>query len=78
MESLLKHVSRGATVHRLPTEKISKLSLFIPSLEEQKGIVAILDNALEALDVAEQTSLRKIKALAALRATLLQEQLNPS
>ncbi len=46
---LLSKVSRGATVHRLSTEDLKALPVPLPSLEEQKRIVAVLDEAFEGL-----------------------------
>lgn len=40
---ILKLVTRGATVHRLSTERLRSLELPLPPLAEQKRIVALLD-----------------------------------
>lgn len=44
--SLLKSVTRGATVHRLETPVLQRLPIPIPPLAEQERIVRILDTAL--------------------------------
>ena len=49
---LLEQVSRGATVHRLETGALRSLAIPLPPLEEQKRIVAVLDQAFAALDRA--------------------------
>ena len=49
---LLGAVTRGATVHRLETDVLKSLAIPLPPLEEQRRIVAILDQAFAALDRA--------------------------
>ena len=49
---LLAKVTRGATVHRLTTDQLRSLTFSLPSLTEQKRIVAILDDAFERIDTA--------------------------
>jgi type I restriction enzyme S subunit len=50
--ALLARVSRGATVHRLSTDDLRNLPLLLPSLPEQKRIVAIQDEAFEGIRIA--------------------------
>jgi type I restriction enzyme, S subunit len=59
-------VSRGATVHRLSTDVLKSLEIPLPPLEEQKRIVAVLDQAFAALDRARahaEANLADAKAL---------------
>ena len=48
--NLLKFVTRGATVHRLTTDVLKTLPIPLPPLEEQRRIVAVLDDAFEGLN----------------------------
>ena len=50
--SILKLVTRGATVHRLSTESLKELPFPKPPLPEQQRIVAILDEAFAGLATA--------------------------
>ena len=50
---LLRLVTRGATVHRLTTDILKALPIPVPSLEEQRQIVAVLEEAFESLDRAQ-------------------------
>lgn len=50
--TLLRSVTKGATVHRLSTDTLKTLPIPLPPLEEQKRIVALLDQAFAALDRA--------------------------
>lgn len=52
--SLLKSVTRGATVHRLETSVLQRLPIPIPPLAEQERIVRFLDEALDAIDSARR------------------------
>lgn len=52
--SLLKSVTRGATVHRLETPVLQGLPIPVPPLAEQERIVSILDEALAEIDQATQ------------------------
>ena len=68
---LLEKVSKGATVHRLQTDSIKGLKVFLPPLEEQRRIVDVLDKAFVALSRAlsnTEFNLSKIDNL--LRSTL--------
>ncbi|WP_233279920.1 restriction endonuclease subunit S [Halomonas lysinitropha] len=47
---LLEKVTRGATVHRLQTEVLKGLRIPLLDLDEQKRLVAILDEAFEGID----------------------------
>lgn len=49
---LLESVTRGATVHKLDTPVIRALPISLPPLDEQKRIVAVLDEAFEGLSRA--------------------------
>lgn len=49
---LLRSVTKGATVHRLSSDTLKTLPIPLPPLEEQKRIVAVLDQAFAALDRA--------------------------
>lgn len=49
---LLGKVTRGATVHKLDTDKITSLPVPLPPLEEQRRIVAILDEAFKGFSRA--------------------------
>jgi len=49
---LLEKVTRSATVHRLQTEVLKELRVPLPDLDEQKRIVAILDEAFAGIDTA--------------------------
>ncbi len=48
----VKQKTTGTTRERIPRKDLSKLSIPIPPLDEQKQIVSILDNAFEAIDTA--------------------------
>lgn len=52
MDELLTLASRGATVHRLDFAQVRSLQLALPPLPEQKRIVAVLDEAFEAIAIA--------------------------
>ncbi len=49
---LLGLVSRGATVHRLATDHIRSLSFELPTLSDQRRIIAILDEAFAGIATA--------------------------
>jgi len=49
---LLRSVTKGATVHRLSTDTLKTLPIPLPPMDEQKRIVAVLDQAFAALDRA--------------------------
>ena len=49
---LLGLVTRGATVHRLKTDVLKSLPIPLPSLDEQRRVVAVLDEAIAGLDRA--------------------------
>lgn len=49
---LLASVTNSATVHRLSTATLKSLEIALPPLDEQKRIVAVLDQAFAALDRA--------------------------
>ena len=51
-KAILGLVTRGATVHRLITDTLKAVQVPIPSLPEQKRIVAILDTTFEGIDAA--------------------------
>ena len=64
--NLLDSVTRGATVHRLTTDVLKTLPIPLPPLEEQRRIVAVLDEAFEGLDRARahaEANLRDSKEL---------------
>jgi len=73
MDTLLSLVSRGATVHRLMTEQLRKLDLFLPPLPEQKRIIGILDQAFESRRHLESIYQKKLAALGELKKSLLQQ-----
>ena len=50
--NILELVTRGATVHRLATDCLKNLAVPLPTLPEQKRIVAILDEVFEGIDRA--------------------------
>ncbi len=49
---LLESVTSSATVHRISTVTLESLEITLPALDEQKRIVAVLDQAFAALDRA--------------------------
>ncbi len=61
MADLLALVSRGATVHRLITDQIRDVVISLPSLPEQRRIVAILDEAFEGIAVAKANAERNLR-----------------
>ena len=66
--NLLDSVTRGATVHRLTTDVLKTLPIPLPPLEEQRRIVAVLDEAFEGLDragVHVEENLQNARELAA-------------
>ena len=73
MDILLSMVSRGATVHRLPTEQIRSLDFILPPLSEQRQIVGILDEAIEGIATVKAHTERKLVALEALKNSLLHQ-----
>ena len=50
--TILAMASRGATVHRLPSESLMGLRLRVPAIPEQDRLVAALDEAFEAIAMA--------------------------
>lgn len=58
---ILGLVTRGATVHRLSTESLKQLVVPLPSLPEQKRIVAILDEAFAGIDAAIANTEKNLK-----------------
>jgi type I restriction enzyme, S subunit len=59
---LLQRVTRGATVHRLGTDDLRNLQIVVPSLAEQKRVVAILDLAFEGIANAAANTERSLRA----------------
>ncbi len=51
--SLLRSITRGATVHRLETPVLQGLHIPVPPLDQQERIVRILEEALKMLQVAK-------------------------
>jgi type I restriction enzyme S subunit len=72
MDALLSMVSRGATVHRLETEHIRSLDFLFPPLEEQKRIVAILDEAFAGIATAKANTEKNLQNARALFESHLQ------
>lgn len=55
-QQILDLVTRGATVHRLSMDHLKSIPISIPSLSEQKRIVAILDEAFGAIARAKENA----------------------
>ncbi len=53
--------SKGATISRLYNDDLRRIQIALPPLPEQKRIVAILDQAFEAIDQAQANIERNIK-----------------
>jgi type I restriction enzyme S subunit len=63
---ILGVVSRGATVHRIETAHLKQLRIPLPPLDEQRRIVAILDEAFAGLAVMRQHAEANLKNARAL------------
>lgn len=61
MPELLALVSRGATVHRLITDQVRAITFGLPPLPEQRRIVAILDEAFEAIAAAKANTEKNLQ-----------------
>ncbi|GAB3732442.1 restriction endonuclease subunit S [Silanimonas algicola] len=61
MPELLALVSRGATVHRLITDQVRAVTFGMPPLPEQRRIVAILDEAFEAIAIAKANAEKNLQ-----------------
>ena len=66
MEELLSIVSRGATVHRITTDRVRNLAFALPPLPEQHRIVRILDEAFAAIAKAKANTERNLQNAGAL------------
>ena len=73
MPVLLSLVSRGATVHRLITDQIRSLSLWLPPKPEQTHIVKELNLLREETQRLESVYRQKLAALDALKKSLLNQ-----
>ena len=61
MDLLLSLVSRGATVHRLITDHLRSLEVYLPPLPEQQRIVTILDEAFEGIATAKANAEKNLQ-----------------
>lgn len=58
---LLSLVSRGATVHRLTTDRVRTIGFFLPPLSEQRRIVALLDETFEGIATAKANAEKNLQ-----------------
>lgn len=75
---LLRKVTKGATVHRLSTDNLKTLPIPFPPLDEQKRIVAVLDQAFAALDRARVNAEANLADATALERRVVQANLTPT
>lgn len=76
MDLLLSLVSRGATVHRLNTDHLRSLEIFVPSLPEQQRIVAKLDALSEETQHLDSIYQQRLTALGEFKKSLLHRAFN--
>ena len=74
---LLAKVTRGATVHKLDTPVIKSIPIPLPPLDEQKRIVAVLDEAFEGLDRARANVEANLTDARELWASVLSKEFAP-
>jgi len=70
---LLEQVSRGATVHRLPTDVLKELIIAVPSKNEQTEIISKCEMLKKSTSQLEINYLRKIRSLDQLKKSILQK-----
>lgn len=58
---LLNNLGTGATFKELSTRALSNVNVFLPSLEEQKRIVSILEKAFDAIEKAKANAEENLK-----------------
>jgi type I restriction enzyme S subunit len=61
LAKLLNNLASGATITYLSRKKFEELEVAIPSISDQKRIVAILDEAFEAIDRAKQNAEKNLQ-----------------
>jgi type I restriction enzyme S subunit len=73
MPELLSLISRGATVHRLQTEKIRSLQCILPPKTEQNKLSARIDSLREETQRLARIYEQKLEALESLKKSILHE-----
>jgi type I restriction enzyme, S subunit len=74
---LLKFVTRGATVHRIESDRIKNLVVPLPLLPEQRRVVAILDESLAGLETMRSQAEKNLHNAHDLFQSELQSALTP-
>jgi type I restriction enzyme S subunit len=69
----LERASTGTTMKNMSNTTLAELPIALPLLEEQRRIVAILDEAFEGIAAAKSTAERKLAALDELKKSLLHQ-----
>lgn len=72
--ALLAQVSRGATVHRLETDRLLQSPIPLPPIEEQGQIAELLDEAFDMIAAAYANTQAKLQQLGTLRRSILDQK----
>jgi type I restriction enzyme S subunit len=71
VSGVLAALSTGTTIAHLPQQQLRRVPVPLPSLEEQRQIVDLLEDHLSRLDAAQQALTDSFRRLSALRDTFL-------
>ena len=78
VQNQFEMLARGSTVRNLNTDLVSRVTVNVPSLADQRGIIERLDKAFAAIEIVSAKTQSCLGNYSALKAAILKEELTPS